>query len=165
MTPPDAKIKKAAVESKRALQFMQEQLDAMEHATKTDGTVFMGWVARYIVTSSDPLPDPQDPIEKLAKQTVDVYRLVARLNAMIDVHELEIVVHGARPPAKFQHSAILGYQLGRINGLLGVCWEDAMAPAGARAFLAPHYLKALNNCVKHNASAWELMLQYATSQD
>lgn len=165
MATPDSKIKKASVESKRALQFMQEQLDAMEHAVKNDGGVFMAWVAKYMVTSSDPLPDPEDAIEKLAKQTVDVYRLTARLNAMIDVQELEIVVHGAKPPARFQYAAKLGYLLGRINGLLGVCYEDAQAPEGARAFLAPHYLKALNNCVTHNASAWALMMQYATTQE
>lgn len=165
MGTPDAKIRKAALESKRALQFMQESLDVMDNAVTTEGKTFMTWVAKYMVTSSDPLPDPDDIIEKLAKQTVDVCRLVARLNASLDIQETEIVVHGAKPPARFQHASRLGYLLGRINGLLGVCYEDARAPEGARAFLAPHYLKALNNCVQHNATAWELMQQYATQQD
>ena len=162
----DPEITKAVKEIKIAAAFLEEIDVELLQVVEKQAAEFMIWVKTYSTPSSlEAVVDPTDRVKKLAKQVVDVYRLLARLNAVIEVKDRSLTFFMTRPRIEVKMSAKLGYSFGKAYAYLGVCWEDIQLPMAALPLIADHFIRALKNGLVNTQAGYDELVKIGLEEN
>lgn len=160
--PEIIKARKIAVTS---CEFLQEIEGPLALVIKNNPKEFMGFVNKYMFRSGDPVPDPVDEVEKLAKQSVDVYHALSRLVATVEIKERSVVFFMTRPRLEVRTCAKLGHSLGKAYAYLGVCWEDSQLPLEVASHMADHFKRCLHCAALVVRTAYEELVKVGLEEN
>lgn len=103
--------------------------------------------------------EPLSRVEELAKKLSEIYHQTARGVAVLDVRNDRVDVFVGRPRMTLMHEVKTAYLLGRVQGLLGACWEISQTGEKVIEHLAPIYVRALMSACAASYEAWKAIVE------
>ena len=164
-TKVDPEIVKLNKQITAAVEMMRVINTELEQAVGKDSKAFMQALARYSASTDEALPDPLESTQKVAKQCIDVYRLLARSVAVIEPCSDKVVFFMTKPRLEVRNAARMCYSLGKAYAYLGVCWEDIKAPEAVQPHLADNFMRSLLAAMENVNFAYQYLKDNALVED
>ena len=152
-------IKKISTEAKQGFDYIVKHLSALEALAKDEPALLMTKVHFCLTLAMKPVVEGAPwvaitELEKHACQLAKIYHAASRGVATVEINTKDMIIHAERPKRIMEGTVKVAYLLGRVNGLLGACWEVMVLPEATRGLLSSYFIKAMLGMTQASNEAW-----------